>query len=699
MPTQDKSKDTQEAILEIAKKRFQLAVDAEAQSRTEELDDLQFLAGNQWPEDVRKDREADNRPCLTINRLPQFVRQVTNDQRQNRPSINVSPVDSGADVDTAKIFQGIIRHIEQNSNADVAYDTAAEGAAGRGIGYFRLTTDYVDETSFEQEIFIKRIRNRFSVYLDPHYQEPDASDANWGFIFEDLSVDDYKAQYPNSQLASMDDWQSIGDQIPDWVNAETVRVAEYFYREYEESEILLLVDGSTLALKDVPKGKEIPKEAIKSRRKVSVCTIKWCKLNAVEILDETEWPGKWIPIIPVIGDELDINGRVTRSGIIRHAKDPQRMYNIWASAETETIGMAPRAPFIGAAGQFDGFAEQWRTANTRSHAFLEYNPKNVNGQPVGPPQRNVYEPPVQAITNARMQSSEDLKATTGIYDASLGARSNENSGVAIQRRNMQAQTNNFHYIDNLSRAMRHCGRQIVDLIPKIYDTARSVRIIGEDGETDMARVNQIFTEGGQEKSYWLGQGRYDVTISTGPSYATKRQEAVASMLDMSKVAPQLMQVAGDLLVKNMDWPGAQDIADRLKKTLPPGVADDKKDQAPIPPQVQAQLQQMGQMIQNLTGALNQAHDQLDGKRMELESRERIAFAQIEADITKTMATIDQKDALELMKQEIAVIKHQQQLDHSQSQFESKSAQDAAALAAQTQPTGGSSPGTPVESNP
>ncbi len=648
-----KARENEQDFLKLARQRFDLAAEAEAELRKDALDDLKFRAGEQWPDDVKRGRELDKRPCLTINRIPQFIRQVTNDQRQNRPAIQVNPVDDKGDTDTAEVLQGLIRHIEYDSNADVAYDTAFDAAATHGRGYFRVVTDYCNPMSFEQDIKIKRIRNPFTVYMDPTCQEPDYSDAGWGFVVEDLAEDEYKDLYPGSEMASLNDWQSIGDKAPGWVTKGSCRIAEYFYKSFKEVTLVLLSDKTVVPkdkLPELPEGVQIVAE-----RKSQLPIIKWAKINAVETLDETDWPGMWIPIVPVLGDELDVDGKVILEGIVRHAKDPQRMYNYWASAETETIALAPRAPFIGAEGQFEGNENTWKQANTRNLAYLEYKPKALNGTPLPPPARNVYEPPVQAITQARMQSADDLKATTGIYDAALGARSNENSGVAIQRRNMQSQTSNFHYIDNLTRAIRHLGRILIDLIPKVYDTPRVVRIIGEDGDQKTVAVNQLFEMNGEQKTYDFGVGKYDVTVQAGPSFATKRQEAVQSMLQLTQSYPKVAEVASDLMVKNMDWPGAKEIAERLKKTLPPNLQEPEDGKPQMPPQLQAQIQQMQQMIEQLTTSLNAAQDQLEGKEMELESKERIAFAQMHVDLMKTMATIDSKEALSAFQGELAHI--------------------------------------------
>lgn len=644
-----KTNDNDEEILRIAKERFALAEEAWADVRRLALEDLKFIAGEQWPDDVKNARSADARPCLTINRIPQFIRQITNDQRQNRPSIKVFPVDDKGDQDIAKIMQGLIRHIEYNSGADTAYDEAFKGAVGSSFGYFRIITDYVNPKSFEQEILIKKISNHFSVYLDPHHKEPDGSDAEWGFVFEDLPKDSFNAKYPNAKLSSENDWRSIGDSAPGWITDKSCRIAEYFYKSYEEKTIYLLNTGEVLSEDDMPDvlpgGVEI-----ENKRQTIVPVVKWCKINGNEILDRTDWLGQWIPIIPVYGDELNIDGKRVLEGIVRHAKDPQRMYNYWASTETETIALAPRAPFIGAEGQFEGHETKWQTANSKPHAYLEYKPIDLNGQLAPAPQRNVYEAPVQSITNARLQSSEDLKATTGIYDAALGARSNEVSGVAIRGRQAQAQTSNFHFIDNLTRSLRHAGRILVDLIPKVYDYATAARIIGEDGEQQIVYINQIMDGVIQND---LSAGKYDVTVETGPGFATKRQEAVASILEFIGAYPQAAQVIGDLLAKNMDWPGAQEISERLKKLIPPHILDDGNQQ--LPPEAQAQMAQMQQMIQMLQGQLQQATLKLETKAMELESKERVEFAKMDVDLKKEMMKVPSEQSLAALMQEMAEI--------------------------------------------
>jgi hypothetical protein len=442
---------------------------------------------------------------------------------------------------------------------------------------------------------------------------------------------------------------------------------------------------------------------VAGKRKTLIPSVKWVKTNGHEILDQTDWPGKWIPIIPVLGEELHIEGKRILSGVVRHAKDPQRMYNVWKSYETETITLAPKAPWIVDLKSIEGQEATWRTANTKNHAYLPFN--SANGTRPGP-QRNLAEPPVAAITNAAMYAADDLKATTGIYDAALGAKSNENSGIAIQRRNNQSQTANFHLVDNLSKSIRHGGRIIVDLIPKIYDTARAVRILGEDKAEEVVMINQIFERNGKDVHYDVGSGKYDVVVDTGPSFETKRQEAVASMIDMSGKNPQIMQVAGDIMIKNMDWPGAQEIAERLRKTLPPNLVEENGQNQQIPPQVQQQMGQMNQLIEQLTSQLKHKTEQIETKTLELESRERIEMAKLQVQSEIALAQIGSKESIELLAHEIEAINQRLQLLHmsqpiSQDFEGDASGPDQAAQAEPTEPmpTGGPSPGQPYGVNP
>lgn len=689
--------DKKNSLLETARKRFRLAEDAFYKTRELAREDLEFKAGIQWDSEMRAAREASKRPCLTINRIPQFTRQIANDQRQNRPAIRVLPVDDGADLETAKIYQGIIRHIEYNSNAESAYDHAFEGAVDGGFGFFRIATDYVSPKSFLQEALIKRIPNHFSVLFDPFSRSPDGSDANWAFVFEDVQKDDFLSTYKDAELSKSGNWElqykDLNDD--DWLKAESCRVAEYFYKDFKEETLIQWeadngeVDSCTK--EEFEEIKEMNPDftfKILNERKTRTAVVKWLKFAGDEVLEETEFPSQWIPIIPVYGAETEIDGKRVFEGIIRHVKDPQRMYNFWATAETETIALAPKAPFIAAEGQIEGYHDYWENANSSTLSVLPYKPVTVDGIAVPPPQRNVYEPPVQAITNARMQSAEDMKATTGLYDSSMGAISNETSGIAIQRRANQAQTSNYHFVDNLNMSIKHAGRILLEIIPVIYDTARAQQILAEDGTAEIVRINEEFERDGKLVTYDLSKGKYDCTVESGPGYATKRQEAVASMLEFIGVYPAAAQFLGDLLAKNMDWPQAQEISERLKRTIPPNIIGDENQE--IPPQAQAQLQQMTAMIEQLNAANGDLSRKLETKILEIQSKEKIEAAKLETDILIEKMKLAQSGAQFQIETQLSELQRMQGLEAQaiQSNPNGVGSFEAAHQFQEQQPTGG-----------
>lgn len=658
-PAKPAEKSADETLLEEARKRFKLCEEAERENRAEAIDDLEFLAGNQWPEDVKRQRDEDGRPCHTVNILPSHVKQVENDIRQNRPSIKVRAVDDKADVETAKVKQGLFRHIERDSNADVAYDRAIGGAVRCGIGFLRVGTDYCDPKSFDQEIKIWSVPNPLTCSLDPASKEPDGSDAEFGFASDYESVESLKAQYPNAKLVNKEEFaDQLGAEAPDWMRDDGhLRVCEYFFKEWKKDTLYLLSDGSKVLKSELPAGQSLPPEIVKGERETIVPHVKWVKMTGAEILERRDWPGKYIPIIPVYGEEIWVNGKRKLKSLIRDAKDSQRMRNYWKSAETEAIALAPRAPYVGYAGSFKGYEQKWALANKKSFPYLEVAPFTIGGQPAPLPQRQTAEPAIQAITMAAREANEDIKMTTGIYDASLGNRSNETSGVAIARRANQAQTSNFHFIDNGNRSIRHVGRVCLDLMPHVYDAARVIRIIGENDEEKIVAINQEL-EG--EKTHKMDAGRYDVSIDTGPSFQTQRQEAAETMLELMTKVPMVSQAAPDLVVKNMDFPGNTEVADRLKKLLDPKLTDDGK-KSPIPPQLQAQLEQMGKMIEKLTAELNEAKNPLELKRMELESKERIELQKIQAEAEIEMAKLGSKEAVVMLQAELAQIESRMNL--------------------------------------
>lgn len=622
-------------VLATAKKRFEYAMERSSHNRDLAKADMRFLAATpddpwQWEDATINARKLAGRPMLTINKMPQHVRQVTNDIRQNRPSIRFRPADSKADVEVADILMGIVRHIEANSDADVAYDTCADHQVSAGTGYIRVLADYVSEDSFDQDIFIRQIDDPLKVIDDPDALDPAGADRKWCFIEDSLTEDEYKRQFPKAEPI---DWQF--DTKDGWCTTDKkIRIAEYFEVCYREKKLHLWASGATSFEGDQPPpGVYAVEKPVKSRT-ARQQYVKWRKINGKEVLEESEFPSKYIPIARAWGNHYIIDGKVYVFGLVRNAKDSQRMYNVAQSAIVERVMQAPKAPWIAPAEAVEGYNDKWRTANTGNHAFLPYNHADEEGRPIPAPQRVAPATVETGLSQIAQGAADDIKAETGQYDASLGARSNETSGRAIMARQREGDMATYHYVDNLARAVRHVGRIILDMIPRIYDTQRVARILGEDGEVANATLDpsrpealaEFRNEKGEiERIFNPNVGTYDVYTTTGPSFTTRRQEAVEAMSQMTQANPQLWQVIGDLMVKNMDWPGAEDMAKRLKAVLLPQVAETEKEDGPqVPPEVQQAIEQMQQQMQ----AMQQAGAQLQQENEELKASKDVEFKKL-----------------------------------------------------------------------
>lgn len=583
-------KNDNDDLLSEAKAEYERCHSAENDNRLTFLEDMRFgKLGDQWPEDVKKDREASDRPCLTINKMNSFVRQVVNDSRQNKPSISVKPVDSNADPKTAEIISGLIRNIEHVSSADVAYDTAVENAVGGGFGYIRVGADYAFDDGFDMDIQIERVLDPLSVCGDPDSTAADGSDWNVAFVSERISKDKYKKLYGGDAPTdfSADAWASHGGK---WINEDGVLITEYWKREEIETEIVLLSDGRVFPLADIENNADLQTAinagtiTIANQRVSKSYKVTQTILSGEKVLETEDWPGRYIPIIPVYGDEFSIEGKRYFRSLINPAKDAQRMFNYWRTAATELVALAPRVPWVGEEGTFDA-DDNWQDANTSNLAFLEYKKGSM------PPQRQPLDSGTAAgAMQEALNASDDMKSITGLHDASLGARSNETSGRAILARQREGDISTFHFIDNLSRSIRHVGRVIIDLIPHYYSAPRIVRILGEDGSEEAVKVNQPFEqqdENGEalQAIYDLTVGKYDLAVSAGPSFTTRREEAAAQMTDLIRAYPAAAPIVADLMAKNFDWPGADELAKRFEKMLPEQVGEDQ-----VPPQIRAQIE-------------------------------------------------------------------------------------------------------------
>lgn len=615
-----------DAILKEAQEAFELCADHESDNRQAYEDDIDFaLLENQWPEKIRKQRDLEQRPCLTVNLLAPMIRQVVNDARQNKPGITVHPADDDADPETAQVMNGIIRNIEQSSNAEVAYDTALECAVAGGFGYFRINTEYSDDDTFDQDIVIERVVNPLSVYGDCYSTAADSSDWNTAFVVDTMTKAAFTKQYKGAEAVnwSADEYASLG---PPWLDGDDVQVAEYWRREEVQRKIVMLSDGQVVG-EDVYKVQKAMFDAlgitVAGQREVRSHKVVQRVMSGAEVLETVDWAGKYIPIVPVYGSEVFLKGKRHLRSMIRSAKDAQRMRNYWRTTTTELVALSPKAPFIGRKGAFETDSAKWATANTQAHAYIEYDGAE-------PPQRQVFAGVPAGALQEALNASDDIKSIIGIFDSSLGARSNETSGVAIDKRDAQADTGTFHFVDNLSRAMRHAGRIMLDLIPRVYPTERVVRIIGPDGKPSMAPVNQQFQapqvgpdgkpvvdpQTGQvtmiSKIYDLGLGKYDLIVKAGPSFASKRDEFVAMASELMRGNPLLQQVLTPMIIENFDIPDADKIIAKLD-------ALQQQSQGQVTPeQVEEAKQQFGQMEQQLQ-AMKLENDQLKAKN-DIEAR-------------------------------------------------------------------------------
>jgi hypothetical protein len=612
-----------------AKQFLKLANDADTNNRAEALEDLKFAAGDQWPVEIQNSRNLEARPCLTINKIDAYVRQVTNQQRQQRPRIKVHGMNSQSDAKIADILTGIARHIEVNSDADHAYDNAFNYAVRCGFGYWRVKTDYVREDSFDQEIYIEPIHNPFTVYFDPNSTLPDGSDAEKCLITQVVSKKIFEKMYPDAETGVGFTQKGTGDTNAEWVMKEDIRIAEYWYTERKPDKLCLLSDGTSKFRSDLPSDGELLSRGLVviDERPTLKKQIKMIKCTAIEVLEEGDWASKYIPIVPVYGEEFVVDNKRKKYGLVRMAKDAQRMYNFWKTAITESVALAPKAKWLLAEGQDEGHENEWAQANIKSMPVLRYKQKDIEGVMAPTPTRIQPEAPPAGIMAAADGVNSDMQAILGIFDPNQMATGNI-SGKALNGQQQQIDLTNFHYYDNLTRSIKHTARIILDLIPKIYDQARVMRIIGDDGKPDLVEINKL-AQDEQGINTILNDvtvGEYDVVMDTGPGYNSKRIEAVNSMMPMLSADPNLMNVAGDLIFRNMDFPGAETIADRLAAANPLAQIDDKSN---VPPQVQMQLAQSQKTIQDL-------QQQLQGMQLMLKNRSDVEQLKQDAETKRVL---------------------------------------------------------------
>jgi len=626
-------------ILALAKTQFDKARDAENDNRLTWVDDIRFgRLGEQWPDAIKRQRELDQRPCLTINKLPAFIRQVVNAARRNKPSIKVHPADSHADTETAEIINGLIRNIEVTSDADIATDTAIEAAVAGGFGYFRINIKEAYGDTFDKDIAFERIINPLTVYADPFAESADGSDWSFCFVVSEMEKDAFADKYKGKDAV---DWDSLGYsnlQSP-WLDGDHVMVAEYWKREEVEKQVIPLIkppasEPVLIAMDEIEADPEKFAAYMPAGEPKTVNSYKVTQyvMTGAEVLETIEWPGCYIPIVPVYGDEVIVEGKRFFRSLIADAKDPQRQFNYWRTMATELVALAPKAPFIGRKGAFETDRAKWSSANTVSHSYIEFDGPEM-------PSRQAFAGVPAGALQEALNAADDMKAVMGIYDASLGARSNETSGRAIAQRQEQGDTATFHFLDNLARSIRHSGRILIDLIPKVYSTERMVRVLGQDMKPQTVQIApgaEKPMEGGMEgqddqeamsRVFDITAGKYDLTVSTGPSYSSQREETRSELVEIIRSNPESAQILGPLYLRNCDWPGADEAADKLE-----GVGEQQQ----IPPEVQQHIAQLEQQLQ----AANQQDQQLKQAELQLKSMEiEVKRMEAQADLIRAQAEV------------------------------------------------------------
>jgi Phage P22-like portal protein len=647
----DKSLKGDEKIIQEAKKRFKRVSERESIARQRFVADTKFCEGDsdngyQWDDSVRKNRMAaagGPRPCITINKTKQNCLIVINDQRENKTQIEIRPVGDGATYDAAKIYEGIVRHIEYNSKATAAYDTAYYHMVVGGIGYLRVLTDYVDAKSFDQEIYIRRIPDPLSVYLDCDIQQYDGSDASWGFIFRDEPRDAFESEYPDLDMDevgggrafSEDQGSLIGLSGDDWVSKDHVRVAEYYRKQQKPDRLVLMADGSRMLKSEMREdGYEEAKQAghIVNERDTVQDAIEWFKIAGDKIIDRRDWPGVHIPIVRVVGEETIINGELDRKGMTRALKDPNRIYNYWSSSAIEHVALQSKSPYIGQKDAFEGLEGEWNNANQDNKPYIPYNGRDEQGQPIPMPTRQA--PPVmpQAYIQGMQTAQQEMMMAWGQYQSQFGEEENAKSGVAIQTRQRQGDKATYGFIDHFAQSLRYLGMILIDLIPKIYDTPRIIKIMAEDGDQTEVNIDpngpvyqqKVNGQPASEEQVKQAQGdpnlkdkietifnptvgKYDVEADIGPAYSTRRQETFNALSQMIAQNQELGKIALDLLFKAADFPMADEIAERCKRAIPANILG-----IGPPPEVQ-QLQQQNQALHSIIQELSQQLNTAQGK--------------------------------------------------------------------------------------
>lgn len=619
---------TVDDYLKDLRETHELDLQSDDFNRREAIDDKNFAAGNQWDPVVLAQREG--LPCLVINSIPQFTAQIVGDWRSNRNAIKVLPSEDG-DVDVAGIRSDLIRAIETRSRASRVYDSSFESAVQCGDGAFRIAVEYAKDDVFDQDIFLRPIDDALSVVWDSLAVDPTGRDATHCFVDDLLPRKEFDKRWPETDSSNLSTQTKSDLRSQGWFDNDNARVTEH-WRMIERTHLIgLFEDGSVHTIDGDNLEEVIASHGNPTKTRLSPCSYAQMHLvTGFKILaGPFEYKLNRLPIVRMSGRIINLEGKRVRHGLIRFMKDPVRLRNFWRSVAAEQLGYAPKAQWLAPESAVEGREDDFRRAHLSRDPLLVFN-----DDATAPPER--LDPPVvqAALLNEAAVNTQDMKDVTGIHDASLGIKSNETSGKAIYARQREGDIANLTYHDNGNAAILEAGDIINQLISQIYDSTRTVRIIGEDQEAKFIRINDPT----DPKSPNLAIGNYDVALATGTSYMTRRVEAAAAMMEAVQVWPEMMQIAGDLVAKAQDWPGAQELSERLKKTIPPQLLDE--DENPQQAQAMQQAQQAQQQMMQEGMARIQ---ELETENAELKSKKEVDLAKIEVDWYK--ARTDRIEAL------------------------------------------------------
>lgn len=619
---------TAEAFLEYARKEYADDSGYDRQNREAALDDLKFVGMDQWDPVVRAARQAQGRPCLTINVLPQYIGQVIGDRRINKTAIKVRPR-KGATQEQAEIRSGIIKSIEAYSRAERVYDAACEDQVTCGIGNFRIAMDYADNDVFDQDIFVRQIPNPLAVVWDRMSTDPTGRDARHCFVQDSLPKNVYEEMFPDFPAPSdMGDDMVIAAMAQGWFDKDVVRITEFWRMTTKKRRLALMNDGDVKDITDMTPeqyGPELWVDPATGQPRIRQADRTYAQMHLITGTDILEGPYELpitrLPIIKVTGREVRVGDDRVRFGLVRFAKDSQRLKNYWRSVAAEALALAPKSQWIAPEDAVEGLQDEFRNAHISGDPLLVYK-KNATVPPT-----RVDPPPVPAalLMEANL-NAQDIKDVTGLHDASLGVRSNEVSGKAINARQREGDIATVIYHDNLNASIQEGGDVINQLIPICYDTVRTLRVIGDDDKHKLMKVNDPRDDNSPD----ITSGKYDISLETGPSYTTQRMEAADAMIQAIQVAPQLMEVAGDLIVKAQDWPGAVEISERLKKAMPPQLTQEEG--AELSPEQQKAQQEQAQQAEQmqLVQQAALAHEAEMGKLQLEEMQAKVATAKANA---------------------------------------------------------------------